>query len=53
MPNVNSGGTQQPEGLQFLIVFLSPSIVLKQFKSALKTYLHAHTFYSVDEYFNV
>jgi hypothetical protein len=25
----------------------------KQFKSALKNYLHAHSFYSMDEYFNV
>jgi hypothetical protein len=25
----------------------------KQFKSALKNYLHAHSFYSIDEYFNV
>jgi hypothetical protein len=25
----------------------------KQFKSALKPYLHAHFFYSIDEYFNV
>jgi hypothetical protein len=25
----------------------------KQFKSALKNYLHAHFFYSIDEYFNV
>jgi hypothetical protein len=26
---------------------------IKQFKSALKNCLHAHFFYSVDEYFNV
>lgn len=26
MPNVNSGGTQQPEHLQFFMVFLSPAI---------------------------
>jgi hypothetical protein len=25
----------------------------KQFKSALKNYLHAHSFYFIDEYFNV
>jgi hypothetical protein len=25
----------------------------KQFKSALKNYLHAHSFYSMDEYFSV
>jgi hypothetical protein len=25
---------------------------IKQFKSALKNYLHAHSFYSIDEYFN-
>jgi hypothetical protein len=25
----------------------------KQFKSALKNYLHAHSFYSIDEYINV
>jgi hypothetical protein len=25
----------------------------KQSKSALKPYLHAHSFYSIDEYFNV
>jgi hypothetical protein len=25
----------------------------KQFKSALKNYLHAHSFYSIDEYFSV
>jgi hypothetical protein len=25
----------------------------KQFKSALENYLHAHSFYSIDEYFNV
>jgi hypothetical protein len=25
----------------------------KEFKSALKNYLHAHSFYSVDEYLNV
>jgi hypothetical protein len=25
----------------------------KQFKSELKNYLHAHSFYSIDEYFNV
>jgi hypothetical protein len=25
----------------------------KQFTSVLKNYLHAHSFYSIDEYFNV
>jgi hypothetical protein len=25
----------------------------KQFKLALKNYVHAHSFYSIDEYFNV
>jgi hypothetical protein len=25
----------------------------KKFKSELKKYLHAHSFYSLDEYFNV
>jgi hypothetical protein len=25
----------------------------KQFKSTLKNYLHAHSFYSIDEYFSV
>jgi hypothetical protein len=25
----------------------------KQFKSALKNYLHAHSFYSIEEYFSV
>jgi hypothetical protein len=29
------------------------SIDTKQFKSVLKNYLHAHSFYSVDEYLNV